>query len=94
MTRLQSASDVWIFQYEEMVEELKGVRVVERQFEFRIWKVFKIIKKKKELICDYSCNGCVIIPRHEVEGGYRFRCRPSVRHSVIPSVCPEIVSGA
>ena len=24
----------------------------------------------------------VIIPRHEVEGGYRFRCRPSVRHSV------------
>ena len=40
----------------------------------------------------------IIIPRHEVEGGYRFRCRPSVRpsfrHSVIPSVCPEIVSGA
>ena len=36
----------------------------------------------------------LIIPRHEVEGGYRFRCRPSVHHSVIPSVCPEIVSGA
>ena len=32
----------------------------------------------------------VIIPRNEVEGGYMFRCRPSVRHSVIP----EIVSGA
>ena len=24
----------------------------------------------------------IIIPCHEVEGGYRFRCRPSVRHSV------------
>jgi len=30
-------------------------------------------------------NLLLIIPRHEVEGGYRFRCRPSVRHSVIPS---------
>ena len=34
----------------------------------------------------------IIIPRHEVEGGYRFRCRPSVRHSVrlsVPKSFPE-----
>ena len=35
-----------------------------------------------------SPRSSVIIPRHEVEGGYRFRCRPSFRPSV-PKSFPE-----
>ena len=32
-----------------------------------------------------------IIPRHEVEGGYRNGCRLSVRPSVLPSVRPFVL---
>ena len=68
------------------------------EFIMKTVKLCQISAKETE----ETLNAAFINPRHEVEGGYRFRCRlsvrhsviPSFRHSVIPSVCPEIVSGA